>query len=75
MFMPTAAKFTQLSQKAVIGNNRFQKHYKQQIPTILSVQILDMNVLLLQQVPKIFSTRGSLIKKIKRELFQEIKIN
>ena len=23
--MPTAAKFTQLSQKAVIGNNRFQK--------------------------------------------------
>ena len=73
--MHTAAKFTQLSQKAVIGNNRFQKHYKQQIPTILSVQILDMNVLLLQQVPKIFSTRGSLIKKIKRELFQEIKIN
>ena len=69
--MPTAAKFTQLSQKAVIGNNRFQKHYKQQIQTLMTV--LDMNVFLLQQVPKIFSTRGSLIKKNKTRAFSRNK--
>ena len=71
--MPTAAKFTQLSQKAGIGNNRFQKYYKQQIQRQL-VMFSPRCQCFSFTTGSINSTTGSLIKKNKTRAF-EIKFN